>query len=169
MAAGRRLWPGLEVLVSEAARRLHRPACVPVACSAQSSTDAHTPARPRCRYRDTSSNDNFYCKVGEYHVLASAFPSYNNPVVKNSTYTKPVPSGGLAAPTSGKDKQYGCVMNQNSAVEGVSGAIPGGLYIDPSSGGYACHSVYPSQQSYTTTVSTSAGPGQYAVPAGSSC
>jgi hypothetical protein len=50
--------------------------------------------------------------VGEYHVLAAAFPSYNNPSVKNSTYSRPVPSQALPAPITGsKDKQYGCVMN----------------------------------------------------------
>lgn len=119
----------------------------------------------KCWIRQNGNNN--YCKVGEYSVLASAFPAYNNPVITNTTSTRPVPKGSIPAPNT-NNAAFSCVQIANG-VEGVSGVLPGSLSIDPNSGAYVCQTVYVSWKTYMTTVFSEANAGSYAAITGAVC
>eukprot|EP00039_Didymoeca_costata_P019402 m.337399 g.337399 ORF g.337399 m.337399 type:complete len:210 (-) comp18119_c0_seq1:55-684(-) len=113
---------------------------------------------------------NTFCKVGDYSVMTSKFPSYNGPEYKNSTSSSPVPSKSIPSPATLKYKNYACVQFLSNPIEGVGpSVIPGGLYIDPDTGGYVCNSVFASRVTVSTSVFSQGTPGNYAVVTGSAC
>lgn len=108
--------------------------------------------------------------VGEYTVLASAFPTYSGPKFVNSTSSHPVPSKSIPSPAKQPNPAYGCVQFIAKTIEGVGPSIvPGGLYIDPSTQNYVCNSVFASRVTVSTSIFSQGTAGYYTVPTGSAC
>eukprot|EP01006_Ploeotia_vitrea_P047292 TRINITY_DN67110_c9_g6_i1.p1 TRINITY_DN67110_c9_g6~~TRINITY_DN67110_c9_g6_i1.p1 ORF type:complete len:196 (-),score=20.31 TRINITY_DN67110_c9_g6_i1:99-686(-) len=121
-----------------------------------------------CWYRSKSGYNSF-CKVGDYTVLVTKFPSSTGPREQNSTNTHPVPSNAIPLHKKQNPPAFACAFYTGGVNQGVKGVIPGGLMVDGGSGSYLCQAVYPSQTDYRNTIYVTAVSGQYVVPSGSVC
>ena len=135
------------------------------------------------------TNANTYCTTGDYQVLVTAFPSYNDPVIINSTVTHPVPTNALPSPATTKYPAYACVVYFSSTFagnsgcivygpiftsllydhQGIDGTMPGALVVDSLSNQYICKVTFPLPAQYRSTTTLQVAAPDYAVVTGNPC